>query len=65
LEIAKEMQQLEPSCIVKKKNSGKMMENIKFPEKYRDEINEILLRVIGSDKGKDIFDVVHAHSNFS
>lgn len=65
LEIAKEMQKLEPSCIVKKKNSGKMMENIKFPKKYRDEINEILLRVIGSDKGKDIFDVVHAHSNFS
>lgn len=64
LEIAKEMQQLESSFIVKKKNSGKMMENIKFPEKYRDEINEILLRVLCSDKGKDIFDLVHAHSNF-
>ena len=64
LEIAKEMQQLEPSCIATKKNSGKIMENIKFPERCRDEINRILLGVICSDKGQDLFNIVHAHSIF-
>ena len=63
--IAKEMQSIEPSHISKKKNSGKMMENIKFPEKYRDEIDDILLRNIDVSDGHKVFDIIHAHSVFN
>ena len=44
------------------KNSGKMMENIKFPEKYRDEINDIFLRDLDANYDHHVFDIVHAHS---
>ena len=64
VEIAKEMQALEPTFLVTKKNSGKMMESIRFPDKYREEINEILLKSIGSDKNYLIFNSLHAHSIF-
>jgi hypothetical protein len=62
LEIAKEMQAIEKDNITRKKNSGKMMENIKFPEKYRDEINDILLKQLNMDCDHHVFDIVHAHS---
>ena len=62
LEIAKEMQAVESKNISRKKNSGKMMENIKFPEKYRDEINDILLGELNAKYDHHVFDIVHAHS---
>ena len=58
------MQSLEPTSLVTKKNSGKMMESVRFPDKYREEIDEILLKSIGSDKTCLIFNVLHAHSVF-
>ena len=64
IEIAKEMQALEPTFLVTKKNSGKMMESIRFPDKYREEIDEILLKSLGSDKTYLIFNALHAHSVF-
>ena len=58
------MQALEPTFLVTEKNSGKMMESIRFPDKYREEINEILLKSMGSDKNYLIFNSLHAHSIF-
>lgn len=64
VEIAKEMQSLESTFVVTKKNSGKMMENIRFPEKYRQEIDGILLKSMGSGKTPEVFDILHSHSVF-
>ena len=62
LEIAKEMQSVESQYIVRKKNSGKMMESVKFPEKYRDEINDIFLSKLNQGCDHHVFDIIHAHS---
>jgi hypothetical protein len=60
--IAKEMQSMETSHISKKKNSGKMMETIKFPDEYRTKINNILLLELGMKCTGREFDILHAHS---
>ena len=60
--IAKEMQSMEASHISKKKNSGKMMETIKFPDEYRTKINNILLLQLGVECDGHEFDILHAHS---
>jgi hypothetical protein len=61
--IAKEMQSIESNYIAKKKNSGKMMENIKFPDEYRIKINNILLlQGLGVKCTGHEFDILHAHS---
>ena len=38
--------EIEQSCIVTKLNSGTIQENIKFPSKYRDQINDRLLKIL-------------------
>lgn len=60
--IAKEMQSIEASHISKKKNSGKMMESVKFPDEYRTKINNILLLQLGVECDGHEFDILHAHS---
>ena len=60
--IAREMQALEQSHIVRKKNSGKMMENIRFPKDYRTKINNLLLLELGVKCDGHDFDLIHAHS---
>ena len=60
--IAKEMQSIESNYIAKKKNSGKMMETIKFPDKYRTKINNLLLLELGVKCDGHDFDLIHAHS---
>ena len=62
--IAREMQALEPTFLVTKKNAGKMMESIRFPDEYRAKIDEILLKSMDSDENSHIFDILHAHSIF-
>ena len=65
-EIAKEMQSVEEEYLSYKKNAGEMQENIKFPERYRKQINEILLKVIGKETiSADIFNVIHSNSAFN
>lgn len=64
IEIAGEMQKIEPDCLVYKKNAGNMQENIKFPDKYRTEINNIFLKTLGIDKSSEIFDKVHSNTAF-
>lgn len=48
------------SFIIKKNNIG-IQENIKFPRKYRDEINKKLLDILGLDIDVKIFDIVHSN----
>ena len=61
--IAREMQSIESSHIVRKKNSGKMMENIRFPDEYRAKIDNILLlQGLGVKCDGHDFDLIHAHS---
>ena len=61
--IAREMQSIESSHIVRKKNSGKMMENIRFPDEYRTKIDNILLlQGLGVKCDGHDFDLIHAHS---
>lgn len=62
VDIAKEMQSIEASHISKKKNSGKIMESVKFPDEYRTKINNILLLELGAKYDGHDFDLVHAHS---
>lgn len=60
--IAQEMQGIEGQNIVRKKNSGKMMENVKFPDEYRTKIDNILLLQLGVECDGHGFDIIHAHS---
>ncbi|MCL2599453.1 MAG: N-6 DNA methylase, partial [Firmicutes bacterium] len=62
--MCNEMRQLEEACIVTKNNVG-VQENIKFPKKFRTQINAQLLRVLGvGDESRDIFDFVHSNHLF-
>lgn len=63
--ISSEMISIEKQCIVTKLNAGKLQENIKFPEKYRVEINNRILKILGfNGLSSDIFNVVHKNSFF-
>lgn len=64
LQIAKDMQEHEEAYLSYKKNTGKLQENIKFPDKYRKQINEILLKSLGFDN-TDIFYKVHSNTALS
>lgn len=59
-QIAKEMINEESNYLVYKMNAGKKQENIKFPKKYRKEINEIFLKTINSSSNASILNKVHS-----
>ena len=58
---AKEMIENADNFIVKKNNVG-VQENIKYPRKYRDKINEKLLNILGSVYEKNAFDFIHSNT---
>ncbi|MDE6474642.1 MAG: SAM-dependent methyltransferase [Clostridia bacterium] len=58
--LASEMIKLSDNFIVHKNNIG-IQENIKFPRKYRDLINERLLKILQIDKNVNIFDIIHSN----
>lgn len=62
--IADEMQASEKNYLSYKKNAGEMQENIKFPAKYREEIDDIFLKAIGAEYKSDVFDIVHSNKVF-
>lgn len=62
--IAKEMQNKENDYLVYKVNAGKKQENIKFPKKYRDEINKLFFEVLNIKKDISILNKVHSSSLF-
>lgn len=60
-----EMIELEQNCIVTKLNSGKIQENIKFPAKYKDKINDRLLKILGFNNiSTRLFDIIHKNNYF-
>lgn len=58
------MKFLERTFIRYKNNAGRKQENIKFPEKYREEINQQLLSMLGSNVYFDIFNKIHSNKFF-
>jgi len=58
--IAKEMMENEKKYIKVKKNAGTMQHNIKFPKKYRDNLNKVFLSILGEDN-VSCFDEVHSN----
>ena len=54
----------ESKYIITKVNAGVPQENIKFPEKYREEINDRILKLLGSDLDGKAFKKVHSNSYF-
>ena len=46
-------------------NAGVAQENIKFPEQYRERINQRLLKIIGyENEKKDVFKRIHDNKFF-
>lgn len=62
--IAEEMQRKESEYLVYKTNAGKQQENIKFPIKYRNEINKVFFEVLGVNDDISILNKVHSSSLF-
>lgn len=62
--IAEEMQENEVKYLTYKMNAGKKQENIKFPVKYRNKINQLFLDALGVNESVDIFNKVHSSSLF-
>lgn len=62
--ITKTMISEENKYLVYKLNAGKNQENIKFPKKYRKEINNIFLKAIGIYENESILNKVHSSSIF-
>lgn len=63
LKIATTLQAEENNYLVYKKNASQLQENIKFPKKYRHEINDILGRILNSNT--KILEIIHKNSFFS
>lgn len=62
--IATEMQNKENEYLVYKVNAGKKQENIKFPRKYRDEINKLFFDVLNIKEDISILNKIHSSSLF-
>ena len=58
-DIAVEMIQTEKQYIVHKNNVG-IQENVKYPRRYRDLINERVLQILGIRESVSVFDYVHS-----
>lgn len=63
--VALEMISNEENYTVTKMNAGKIQENIKFPKKYRDILNERFLKILSSDIDISKFDLIHQNTFFS
>ncbi|VEU79183.1 Type I restriction-modification system methyltransferase subunit [Metamycoplasma cloacale] len=60
--IRKEMTDIESHHIIKKNNCNMMQENIKFPDKYRNIINERILNILGLEMKTD--ELIEIHNNY-
>jgi predicted RNA methylase len=63
--ITKEMINNEEKYITTKINAGKIQENIKFPKKYRDIINQKFLNILDCKNSINDFDLVHNNFCFN
>jgi hypothetical protein len=55
---------IENKYTVTKMNAGSIQENIKFPKKYRDTINERFIKILSCSSSFSDFDAVHVNSFF-
>ena len=62
--LAEEMQSKEKEYLVYKVNAGKKQENIKFPKKYRNEINKLFFDVLEIDENISVLNKIHSSSLF-
>ncbi len=62
--MAKRLIDREESCKVTKVNAGNAQENIKFPQDYRNQINDRILKIIQCTVSHDIFNQIHANKFF-
>lgn len=63
-DMRKEMSSRENDFIITKVNAGVVQENIKFPEEFRNKINNRLLKILDSELTSKDFDKVHANSYY-
>lgn len=63
-QVAKKMIIAEHNYTVTKLNAGARQENIKFPDKYRDIINDRILSILGCKQKSTIFKSVHSNRFF-
>lgn len=47
-----------------KLNAGEKQENIKFPEEYRNKINNMILDILKVDENAEVFDNIHSNKFF-
>lgn len=59
--MRKEMVSREKEYVVTKLNAGKLQENIKFPEEYRNKINQRILNILKSDVDVSILNSIHSN----
>ncbi|MGN0929463.1 MAG: N-6 DNA methylase [Alphaproteobacteria bacterium] len=52
----------EQHYIITKMNAGSLQENIKFPKKYRNSINQRLLKILGFTQDSQIFNLLHSNT---
>lgn len=60
--IVKQMLQNENNYIIIKKNAGENQENIKFPDAWRQELNQIYCDALGCPYDKSFFKKIHSNS---
>ncbi len=63
-QISNKMISSEDDLTVTKLNAGNIQENIKFPKKYRDILNERFLTILSCNVDVSMFDLVHKNSFF-
>ena len=63
--MAMKLIQNENNYIITKINAGKLNENIKFPEKYRKQINNRILKILKLDFDEKILNSIHSNRNFN
>ena len=64
-ELAEKMQSQEREYLVYKVNAGKKQENIKFPKKYRNEINKLFFEVLEINENINVLNKIHSSSLFT
>ena len=58
------MIKIEENCIVTKLNAGSKQENIKFPSRYREKINERIVTILPCNDDYKLLDLLHQNNIF-
>ena len=55
------MSEKESQFVITKANAGAVQENIKFPDEYRNKINERIIKILGRNDDVSLFNLVHSN----